>query len=163
MRIWIAIVVSVVFALNVQGQNPPLSPAPVLKLVKAVEKEKGQIIFQETVTRTVPVQVQEVAIVNGQQVTRVVTKYTYVQEQRLQSINVSNSRVITPDGKQLPIDEVWRRVKANSVVAVSGDGNTPAAAFLNALNPETLIVISPQVPNIAPPPPPMVIPPPKRG
>jgi hypothetical protein len=70
-----------------------------------------------------------------------VTENVFVPEERTTQIDATNSRVITPDGKQLPIDEVWKRLKANTVVLVSADGNTPAAAFLQALNAQTLIII----------------------
>ena len=69
-------------------------------------------------------------------------------------IEAAKSRIITPDGKQLPIDEVWKRLKADSVVIFSTDGNTPGEAFLRALNANTLIIISPR-PDFVPPPPPI--------
>ena len=56
-------------------------------------------------------------------------------------IDVSNSRVITPDEKQLTLDDVWKKMKANSVIVMSANGDTPAAVYLRALNPETLILI----------------------
>jgi hypothetical protein len=55
--------------------------------------------------------------------------------------DIGASRVITTDGKQLPIDEVWKRLKANAVVMVSGDFQTPAAPFLRALRADTLVII----------------------
>jgi hypothetical protein len=58
---------------------------------------------------------------------------------------------MTPDGKQLPIDEVWKRLKKDTVVLVSGDGNTPAQAYLKAVNPETLVLIAPQMDRIVAP------------
>jgi hypothetical protein len=88
-------------------------------------------------------------------VTKTVTEYVQVLEQRMVAYNAANSRVITPDGKQLPIDEVWKRVKKDTVIAVSANGNTPAAGFLAALRADTLVMIPPmpKVPVPAPVPP----------
>ena len=55
------------------------------------------------------------------------------------------SRVITTDGKQLPIDEVWKRLKPNTIVAISGNFNVPHESYLRALNPEILVIIPPEV------------------
>lgn len=73
------------------------------------------------------------------------TEYQTVLEQALQVFDVRTSKIITPDGKQVPIDDVWKRLKAKSVVVVSSDSNTPAQHFLRALNAETLIIIPAQV------------------
>jgi hypothetical protein len=65
--------------------------------------------------------------------------------------DAATSRVITPDGKQLPIDEVWKRLKPNTIIAISADSNTPDNAYLRALNPETLVLIpGPRPSGIAP-------------
>jgi hypothetical protein len=123
---------------------------PTLKIVANVDKDKGHITFVDTVIKYVPVQKEIVEIVNGQQVKKVVTEYAAVQEQRMSVTDVGNSRVITPDGKQLPIDEVWKRVAKGTVIAMSGDGNQPAAAYLRALSAETLIVIPAPAKKIEP-------------
>jgi hypothetical protein len=145
---------------------------PVFKTVAGADKEKGQILFTETVTRAVPVQ-REIAkevieIVNGMQVKKVVkvtvTEYVMEHVQQTVSHDAAKSRVITPDGKQLPIDEVWKRLKAKSIVLVSADGNTPSAEYLRMLRPEALIIMLPRVtdpPIVAPKLEP--IPPPKKG
>jgi hypothetical protein len=56
-----------------------------------------------------------VVIENGVQVkklaTEIVTEYVAVMEQKKVAIDAAKTRVITPDGKQLPIDEVWKRLK----------------------------------------------------
>lgn len=123
---------------------------PTFKTVASVDKEKGQIVFAYTVVKSVPQEVEVVIIKDGQVFKERQTRYTYISEQRLSAIDASKSRVITPDGKQLPIDEVWKRLKPSTVVVVSADGNTPAQAYLQALNPATLVIIPP--PIIPPPP-----------
>jgi hypothetical protein len=140
------------------AQPAPSGPPPVFKVVHGADKAKGQIIFLETVTKTLPVQKQIEVIMNGVKVKQLVTELVLVQETRTTAVDAAKSRVITPDGKQLPIDEVWKRLKQNTVVVISGDGNTPAQAYLRALNPETLVVIAPQMDRIVAPP--VVVPPP---
>lgn len=129
------------------GQGAPKGAPPVLKIVANVDKDKGQIVIVETVTRLVPVQKVIEVIENGQTIRKTVTEYVTVAEQRMVVTNVANSRVITPDGKQLPIDEVWKRVKKDTVMAFSTDGTTPGGAYLAALREDTLILI-PEMPKI---------------
>jgi len=132
------------------AQDAPKGAPPTLKVVASIDKEKGQIVYIETIVRLVPVQRAIVETVNGQAVKKVVTEYVseYVQEMRVTQI--ANSRVITPDGKQMPIDEVWKRLAKGTVIAISGDGNQPAQAYLRALNPEILIIIPGPPKNVEP-------------
>jgi hypothetical protein len=118
-------------------------PPPVFKFVSSTDKTKGVIVFRERVFKAIPVVKEIVVIENGQQVTRKITEYETLVEERLISINAADSRVITPHGKQLPIDEVWKRVKANTLVFVSTDGNAPDQVYLRALNADTLVIIPP--------------------
>ena len=143
MKTTLAILTCLLLAPSIAQAQPggQLGPAPTFKVVASTDKTKGVIVFRERSFKHVPVIKEVVEIVNGQQVTKVVTTYETVAEDRLIEINAANSRVITPDGKQLPIDEVWKRVKANTVVLLSGDNNTPNPAFLRALSAETLIII----------------------
>lgn len=116
-------------------------PAPTFKVVASTDKAKGLIVFREILYKHVPVTREVVEIVNGQQVKVTRTALETVAEERLIEINAANSRVITPDGKQLPIDEVWKRLKANTVVVVSAHSSTPSAPYLRALSAETLTII----------------------
>jgi hypothetical protein len=142
------------------AQPGPTGPPPTFKVVSGTDKTKGLIEFIETTTRLVPEQravIKEVVmIVNGMQVKQLVKEIVFVNvpvtEQRMVTIDAAKTRVITPDGKQLPIDEVWKRLKKDTVVLVSGDGNAPAQAYLKALNAETLVVIAPQPNGIVAPP-----------
>ena len=90
-----------------------------------------------------------VKIKDGQQVKEKITVHVPVYEQYQTLIEAANSRIMTPDGKQLPIDEVWKRLKKDSVVAVSG-GINPPEVFLRALHADTLVII----PGFSVPPPP---------
>jgi hypothetical protein len=123
------------------AQSGPSGPPPSFKIVGSTDPAKGLIVFREILYKTVQVQREVVELVNGMTIKRTVTENVFVPEERTTQIDATNSRVITPDGKQLPIDEVWKRLKANTVVLVSADGNTPAAAYLRALNAQTLVII----------------------
>jgi hypothetical protein len=133
-------------------QNLGIPPA--FKVVASTNKEKGQILLMETVTRMIAVNVEREVDVNGVKMRVTATEYSPVIEQRIVVHDATKSRLITPDGKQLPIDEVWKRLKANTVVVVSSDGKTPSDAFLRALGAETPVLI-------LPPPTPMPLPAPE--
>ncbi len=145
-------VLTLVLTTNLAQAQPPaiVGAAPTLRVVTGVDDKKGVVYFTETLTRYVPVVKTIVVIENGQQVNKNVTETVAVMEQRVIVIDLTKSRVITPNGKQLPIDDVWKRLKTNTVIALSADSNTPAAAYLNAFNEQTLIVIPPP-PVMAPP------------
>jgi hypothetical protein len=143
---------SLIMASSAVAQPGPNGPPPSFKIVTSTDSAKGHIVFHEPVYRTVPVQKEIVEIVNGQQVKKTVTEYVTVAETRETKIDATNSRVITPDGKQLPIDEVWKRLKANTVVVVSANSSTPPAPYLRALSAETLIIIpGSKLEKVAPP------------
>lgn len=123
------------------AQPGGLGLPPSFKMVANVDQKKGQVFIQETVYKAVPVMVQRAVIVNGKQEIVTETRTEMVAEQRVVVIDMAISRVITPDEKQLALDDVWKKVKSNSVIVMSADGKTPGAAYLRALNPETLVII----------------------
>lgn len=130
-------------AMEVAHAQPaaPIGPPPTFKVVNKIDKMQSEIFFLETVVKLVEQNFQRVVIVNGKQETVTETRFVPVMEQRISLFNVANSRAITTDGKQLPIEEVWNRLKKDAVVAVSVDGNTPAQMYLRALNPEVIVLI----------------------
>jgi RNA polymerase sigma factor (sigma-70 family) len=111
-----------------QAESP--SPPPVFMVVARADNVKGEIVFLERVYK----------IVNGQT----------VAEEYKTEFTIADCRVITPNGKQLRNDDLWKRLKNGAVVVVSTDGKTPAQPFLRALNAETLVII-PAPPKIVPP------------
>lgn len=138
----VATVIGVLIAASlVHAQPGGIGPAPVFKTVESVNKEKGVIQFREVVLSAVPVVKEIVVNENGVQVKKTVTVYETVAEQRMVEINAANSRFITPDGKQLPIDEVWKRIKAKSVVVFSGNSETPSQPYLRALSSDAVVII----------------------
>lgn len=140
MRSIFAIASLLLFATFASAQD---KPAPTLRVIANVDKNNGRIAYAYEVVKQVPVQQQVMKIVNGKAILEVVTTYVSVVETRNAVIDMANSRVITPDGKQLPIDEVWKRLKANDVFALAADSNTPAPAYLSALHPQALVIIPP--------------------
>jgi hypothetical protein len=130
---------------SAQAPAPTGSP-PKFQVVRKTVPEKGEIHVGFTHIVIVPVTVQKVVIVNNVQT--VVTETRYVPEQRSEEhvYHAAKSQIVNRDGKQLPIDEVWKRLQPNTVIAVSGDSATPSAPFLKALAPETLIIVPPPGP-----------------
>lgn len=140
MRTLIASVVALMLPAWALAQ-PMASLPPVLKQVSNVDKDKGHIVLAETVIKLVPVTVERVVTVNGQQVTETVTEYTRALEVREVVYDLGRDRIIGRDGKAVPLGDAWKRLNKGSVIAVSGNSNAPADAFLRALSPDTLIVI----------------------
>ena len=136
-------IAGVFLAAGLASAQPPAlaSPPPIFHVVGKTIPEKGLVVFlsYKSVSEMVPV--KELINVNGKQVevTKYATRVTYVPVETTNDI--SNARVITTESKQLAIDEVWKRLKAGTVVAVSTDGQAPAAPYLRALNANTLVII----------------------
>src|SRR5436190_7696331 len=105
---------------------------PSFKMVTNVDQKKGQVIVLDTVHKPVAVTVERIVVVNGKEEKITETRHQMVSEQRMIAIDMSNSRVITPDGKQLQLDDVWKKMKAKSVIVMSANGDTPAAVYLRA-------------------------------
>ena len=142
MRTLFAMAVMVLNASSSTAQPAaPTGVAPTLKIVSKIDKEKGEMLFEYSVSKPVAVSVEKDVVVNGITMKVVETELKFVTESRVSLVKVSDSRVITTDGKQLPIEEIWKRINKGSVVAISGNNDTPAPAYLRALNPQTLIVI----------------------
>ena len=156
MKRLLAILAGVLLAASASSAQPP-GPPPTLQVVSKTNPGKGLIVFVRYEAVNEQVAVKVLVNINGQNVeeTRLVTRVVYRTVEY--SVDISNGRVITPDGKQLPIDEAWKRLKAKTVVAVSADGNTPAADYLRALSAETLVII-PGPAKLEPPSPPKKMP-----
>jgi hypothetical protein len=119
---------TLLLASQATAQPAPAGPPPTFKVVSGTDKTKGLIEFIETTTRLVPERrevLKEIAVViDGRQVKQVVTEVVMVHVpvtvQSKVVIDAAKARVITPDGKQLPIDEVWKRLKQDTVHAGAG-------------------------------------------
>jgi hypothetical protein len=83
-----------------------------------------------------------VEIVNGEKVEKVIREQRMVPVGQIIQVETAKSCFITPDGKQVPVDDVWKRVKANTVVAFVDGDKAPDAPFLQALNPQTIVIIA---------------------
>jgi hypothetical protein len=150
MKSILAVLAAMLLSANLAQAQPP-SPTPAFKVIVSADKAKGVIAHHETTYRTVPVLREVEEIVNGQTVKKAVTSFETISEVRLVEINVAGGRVITPDGKQVPNDDLWKRLKKDAVVVVSGSGEAPAPEFLRALNAQTLVII-PGPAKLTPPP-----------
>ena len=127
------------------ARTPP-GPSPTFNVVERADPEKGHLYYIATLRDVVPVIVEEKVIdENGRVIIKMRTHQQVVYKQLMYRVEVDKSRVITPDGKQLPIDDVWKRAKAGTVIAISGDFNEPSREFLQALGRDTLVVIPPPV------------------
>lgn len=161
MRTFSVTLIGLLLLSSVAGAQPGPSVAPVFKVVAKTDKNKGVITFRETEMKFVPQQRAVVEIVNGLKVVKNVTDSVPVFVESYSTMNAGESRFITADGKQVPIDEVWKRATANTVVVVSNDGNTPPQAYLRALSADTIIIIPPLA-RQAPVPAPKVVEPPAK-
>jgi hypothetical protein len=118
-----------------------LGPAPTFSVVRSLKPKEGLVVLSREILAVEKVPVVMKVNRNG----NVIDVITLVDRQVMRQVDIyysfSDGRVITPDGKQLPIDEVWKRLKPNLVIAVSGDFKQPAEAYLRALSAETLVLI----------------------
>ena len=129
MRTAFAILSVLLLAAGMAYAQPVGPPSPVFMVVASADKVKGEIVLVVRVSK----------VINGQT----------VAEEYKTEINIADCRVITPNGKQVANDDLWKRLKNGTVVVVSADGKTPAQPILRALNPETLVII-PAAPKIVP-------------
>ena len=121
-------------------QTPaPKGPPPKFVIVHDTYPAQGTIVLSTAKVYTEKYQVKQNVNVNGQVMER--TQYHYRAVYQYDTLDAHDSCVMTPDGKQLPIDEVWKRLKLNTLLVVSGDGKRPASEFLRALSADTLVFI----------------------
>jgi hypothetical protein len=141
MKYVIALLSCLLIAFSAIAQEAPKGPAPILKVVTSVDSAKGLIHFKVAVTRYVPVAKEIEVEANGQKVKQTVTEFVAEVREETHAIETAKSRIIAPNGKQIPNEDLWKRVKANTVVVISGDGNAPAAEYLRTLHPDTVVII----------------------
>lgn len=142
---------------------PPPSLPPSLKIVAEVDRDRGNFVFVETVTRFVEVTKEVEVMQNGMVFKRTVTESVPVMEMRMVAHAIKDNRFMTAGGKKIAPDDVLNRLKKGAVVAVSGNNVPPAAAFLQALNAETIVINPTRVQGDFIPPPPPPPPPPKKA
>jgi hypothetical protein len=142
MKYVIAMLSCLLIVSEVMAQDAPKGPPPVLKAVTSVDSTKGLIEFNEVRYVIEEVQKVVVEIVNGEKVEKVIREQRMVPVGQIIQVETAKSCFITPDGKQVPVDDVWKRVKANTVVAFVDGDKAPDAPFLQALNPQTIVIIA---------------------
>jgi hypothetical protein len=114
-------------------------PAPRFAVVRDTNPARGEIVLDKMMAYIEVVPVKQAVNVNGQAAER--TVFVSVSRMKWATLDARASCVITPDGKQLPIDEVWKRLQPNTVFMISGGLERPAPQYLRALNPRTLVFI----------------------
>src|SRR5262249_45101397 len=157
MKRLVAILSCLAFVPSASAQETPRDLPPLLRVVVKTDPDKGQILYKEISyvnepvkkkgvvqkgialvevdvfeDRLVPVEGHVILDIGTRRVTTLDGKGRY---------RTVETRFVTTDGKPLALAEVWKRVKANTVIAVSRNGETPAAEFLCALHPDTVVVI----------------------
>jgi hypothetical protein len=139
----------------------PDGPPPAIKVVSAVDADKGVVTFLRVETVKVPVQVTEIVNVGGQQVmvTRTILKDGLRTSYVTQSLQ--NVRFGTAAGQALKLDEALKRLKPGTAVLVSSDGKAISPAYLAIVNPETLVLVPPVAEALPVPLPPPDLPKPK--
>jgi len=120
----------------------PTGPQPKFAIVRGIDKTMGEVTLWQiqTVNEVVP----EKAIVNGQEVTRNVTRQVLrtVETQ----FSVDKGTVLDATGKKVPAAEVWKRLKTGATVLVAGQ--QPDPLFLRVVRPDTLIFITSPMPKL---------------
>jgi hypothetical protein len=143
-------VLSLVVVAGASLAQPPSGPPPSLHVVRQTDAGKGRVILTNSVTVIETRVITEKVVVNGVVMDVTKTIGVPVLKQFDTVHDIAAGRVITPDGKQLLLDEASKKLTAGTVVAVSGNFDAPSAAYLRTLNPQTLVII-PAPPKVAPP------------
>lgn len=145
------------FVASAIGQERPKDLPPLLRVVVKTDPGKGQILYKEISFVNEPVR-KKGAVLDGIALVEVDVfedRFVPVEGHGIIDIGTRHvttldgtggyraveTRFVTTDGKPLAIADVWKRVKPNTVIAVSVNGETPAAEFLRALHPDTVVVI----------------------
>src|SRR5580765_8402219 len=138
---YFVVLTALLFAVGPALAQPPKGSPPTFKVVDGTDPKTGKILFKEIRHQVVQVIEKRQVLENGKNVIVDVAVNKFVPVEYTSIIEANKCQIITPDGKQLPIDQVWKRVKAKSVVVVSGTGQTPGEAYLRLLAADTIVII----------------------
>lgn len=145
------------FVAGASAQPTPKDLPPVLRVVVKAEPDKSRILYKEITYVNEPVKKKRSVLredglveidvfedrfvpVEGHAILDIGLRHVVLMDGKGGKKTVE-TRFITTDGKPLAIAEVWKRVKAETVIAISKTGETPAPAYLRALHPDTVVVI----------------------
>jgi hypothetical protein len=143
---------------TVHGQGPPAKVISPLHFVVDTGIDRANKIIGYTQTVVVPVYREEIVVVDGKEVRQMTTGFENVK--RDGKFALKGGKVLDAKGKELPEDEVWKRVKPGSAVLVSVFGPNIEPAYLRILRDDAVILVLPQPPPAPPvPPPPVKLPP----
>jgi hypothetical protein len=121
----------------------PTGPPPLIQVVSAVDADKGTVTFHRVVVVHVPIQVQELVNVNGNNFT--VTKTSFRDELRTEQfvLVLKDAKIQTAAGKDVTAADALKQLKTGSGVLVSADGKAVDRAYLGVVSAETLVLVPP--------------------
>lgn len=126
------------------GQAAAQNPPPNLVKVESVSAPGKSIKVVQFVGK--PVQMAEAYTVDvggrTEMRTRNVTKMVF--EQVIKDLPLANAMAFDVNGKQISQDAMWQRLKAGAVIATTSS-MLPEAAYLKALNSDTLVIVLPSI------------------
>jgi hypothetical protein len=114
----------------------PAGPPPRIVVVAKVNKDGGEVIYQEAVI--VPVTRTVTVVMNGQPVQISTTEY--VTELRLVKLPVKADTVRDAKGNKLKEEEAWMRLAAGKAVLLAPQGIKVDPAYLAIIKDDTLIL-----------------------
>jgi hypothetical protein len=173
MRTPFAIMAGFLFLAGTATAQPKAVPAPralppMLRVVTNVHKDDGRIAFAVTEVKSLKSTKSVRELVDGVFVTRIFPEETPYVERSIHGLTIGvhtviapdgtktttvGFRVVTPDGKAVSAQDALKRLKEDSVIAISADSEIPDPAFLRALSPDTLVLIPPAPKSKEPAPP----------
>jgi hypothetical protein len=143
----------------VTAQNGPAKGLPPKVMVAQVD-DNGRPFLLVEVVEMVARQVKVPVQVNNVTEERTVTQYVPVQRRVRVHLDKGKARFFDATGKALGPKELAKRLKGETPVLVSTDGNVVDPFYLRLARPETVVVVSPEfaqatVPPGPPPPAPL--------
>jgi hypothetical protein len=140
-NLWIVVSLSIVA--NVAKANDEKMPKlpPRLAVVGRLDEQNGKVILAGVIVQLVPEVREGKNGVRRNVVTPVYETYT-------DTIALKDTKVFDAAGKAVTNEDVFKRAKAGAVVVISADERDVDPIFLNVLDKNTLVFVSP--PRIAP-------------
>src|SRR5262245_30461067 len=135
----------------------PNGPAPSFAIVSALDQTQGQVTVtvMQVSQVTIPVHVPEQVIVNGRPV--FTTKTTFRMETRITETKIALKKAVLHNGagKKVSEQDAIKQLKVGATVLLSPNGAPVDPLYLRALQPDTLILGTPNITSPQPLPPPV--------
>ena len=136
--------------------QPPKGSPPQFVYVSRVDQAKGTFFCQQAVDVPCVVAVEREIEKQGKKF-RVVENVTMMKREFKEfAVAAAGARVQTAGGHRVGAEELWRRLKAGTIIVLVVDGNPVDPAYLRVLQPDTLLVVparsDPGIPQFVPQP-----------